>query len=111
MRSGMVRTRSGDVYKPSAVHPTRKRSAGPPTGRPGKKRSPRNDSLGEGTAMTKPCVWIILAAAVLGWPRGIATSVVFRLRRRIRTLVLMEVMAETVEETPKGARWAPKLQM
>jgi hypothetical protein len=28
-----------------------------------------------------------------------------------RTSVLMEVMPETTEETPKGARWAPKLQM
>ena len=28
-----------------------------------------------------------------------------------RPLGLMEVMPETIEETPKGAKWGPKLQM
>jgi uncharacterized integral membrane protein len=30
-------------------------------------------------------VWVILAAAVIGWVLGIATSVVFRFRTRKRT--------------------------
>jgi uncharacterized integral membrane protein len=37
--------------------------------------------FGEGEASL---VWIVLAAAVLGWLLGIATSVVFRLRTRRR---------------------------
>ena len=37
--------------------------------------------LGEGDASL---VWVILAAAILGWLLGIATSVIFRLRTRRR---------------------------
>ncbi len=38
--------------------------------------------VGEGHASL---VWIIVAAAVLGWLLGIATSVLFRFRTRRRT--------------------------